>query len=1124
MTDRTHSNPWLGLESYQEGQTLYGRDDDIRDLTLDILHDTGLLLHGRSGIGKSSLLNAGVLPAARREGYVPVVLRLVHNGNTTYFAQIVSAVKAQVSVREVVERQNPGHDETLYEWFHRHTFHRRNAAVSAPEATADTDASRVRLLLIFDQFEEIFTLQDNTALKKDFFAQVADQLNGCLPDYLQLSATAATPTADLPQQQLGAEQLFAAMGLGDIARQASYVDDNDIHLVFTIREDFLSEFEYFSATIPSLKHNRYALRPISEEQAADIIMRPVPGLVGRDVARLIIEKITGRTDFQLDGLPELEVDSAVLSLYLKRLYDAKAPGAPITARLVEAKGGEIILDFYTEAMAAVTPGAAEWLEDRLLNGQGRRENISQYDVLASGRVTAGELDLLTESRKVLRRFNYGGDMRVEFVHDILCPIVRTRRDERQQLRREQEQRRQMEADRQRLLQQQRRTRRRYRHALFWTLVLVVAAAAWWLTNNYLYVRQYSECYRAFTRQNGWPVGVGEPLSDSEAARLATCYRLSRSGASDRRPFSEVSVVSATTAARPDFWVPVANTADEEGSDTQAAAFATLNRRVRTIRFSAENDADGAPASRELYYDAAGTPLYGINYYLSADSVRAGQLTSKWAVFVDADGLPLRVRDNDTDRMKVFADSTGRDVRCLFYDAQGTPLSTGLDNGAECFGYGMAYDADNRIDTLYILDAFASTGNFEVRQYGAGTVARTFHRPTATATPTPVERHTETYDGRGLLTQVVIDSLSPRGSVRVGERRQHYDQLCRPDSVAVLRGTRLTQWKVSTYQGHDGQPSATACWTAAADGRPKLVWQRVSRTAGSVTDIIDDHRPTGRYRHERITRQGQSVVTEYLTRDGALTVDTLADFARKVEVTARQRDGWVTTTHYYDASGSLFSGDSEPTITISHYDRDSLLRRQLSYNADSVLVRSMGFDYRDGMEVCRYALSLDGHTPIRCPRWESDGLCYYRLYNVRNSRKLFNIAYVMAESEYPGCTSAVYFEAGPEAYEFQPEQRTIGEGWTLQQQTTIRFPRTDRTHTVTYLHITDLAGAAYRAGLRDGDLVERQSGGTVEVVRYAGGRWSRHRAVLPATGAGMETYPVAYTPSEYRFYQKGRAGV
>ena len=77
MEERKRKNPWLGLQSYQEGEILYGRDDDIRDLTQCVINDTDTLLYGKSGIGKSSILNAGILPAARRFGYRPFIVRLV---------------------------------------------------------------------------------------------------------------------------------------------------------------------------------------------------------------------------------------------------------------------------------------------------------------------------------------------------------------------------------------------------------------------------------------------------------------------------------------------------------------------------------------------------------------------------------------------------------------------------------------------------------------------------------------------------------------------------------------------------------------------------------------------------------------------------------------------------------------------------------------------------------------------------------------------------------------------------------------------------------------------------------------------------------------------------------------
>ena len=49
MEEKSRKNPWLGLESYQEGEILYGRDDDIRDLTQSVLNDTDTLLYGKSG-------------------------------------------------------------------------------------------------------------------------------------------------------------------------------------------------------------------------------------------------------------------------------------------------------------------------------------------------------------------------------------------------------------------------------------------------------------------------------------------------------------------------------------------------------------------------------------------------------------------------------------------------------------------------------------------------------------------------------------------------------------------------------------------------------------------------------------------------------------------------------------------------------------------------------------------------------------------------------------------------------------------------------------------------------------------------------------------------------------------
>ena len=75
-------NPWAGLASYEDPETaerklkFCGRDDDSYDLAHLIMGNVFVTLYGKSGIGKTSLLNAGVFPELRDEQYTPVSIRL----------------------------------------------------------------------------------------------------------------------------------------------------------------------------------------------------------------------------------------------------------------------------------------------------------------------------------------------------------------------------------------------------------------------------------------------------------------------------------------------------------------------------------------------------------------------------------------------------------------------------------------------------------------------------------------------------------------------------------------------------------------------------------------------------------------------------------------------------------------------------------------------------------------------------------------------------------------------------------------------------------------------------------------------------------------------------------------
>jgi putative ribosome biogenesis GTPase RsgA len=60
------SNPWKGLDSYQETDRLYGRDEEIELLFSRIEYNIQTVVYSRSGIGKSSIINAGIFPKARQ--------------------------------------------------------------------------------------------------------------------------------------------------------------------------------------------------------------------------------------------------------------------------------------------------------------------------------------------------------------------------------------------------------------------------------------------------------------------------------------------------------------------------------------------------------------------------------------------------------------------------------------------------------------------------------------------------------------------------------------------------------------------------------------------------------------------------------------------------------------------------------------------------------------------------------------------------------------------------------------------------------------------------------------------------------------------------------------------------
>src|SRR4030095_2244774 len=72
------STPYRGIEQFRfiDQPIFSARTDEVRKLVRLITIYRGIFFYGESGAGKSSLINAGLIPALRDEGFAPERVRV----------------------------------------------------------------------------------------------------------------------------------------------------------------------------------------------------------------------------------------------------------------------------------------------------------------------------------------------------------------------------------------------------------------------------------------------------------------------------------------------------------------------------------------------------------------------------------------------------------------------------------------------------------------------------------------------------------------------------------------------------------------------------------------------------------------------------------------------------------------------------------------------------------------------------------------------------------------------------------------------------------------------------------------------------------------------------------------
>jgi WD40 repeat protein len=404
-------NPWPGLESFKEDAHafFYGRDDETESLLSHVLDAPVTILYGRSGLGKTSLLQAGLFPMLRDRNFLPVYVRFeLKPGGARLSRQLHQSVHDSIRV-DLPDAMLPSDYESLWEYLHGAVFELWNAQ-NYP----------LTPVIVLDQFEELFTLGERVS---DRVRAFRDELG------------------DLAENRIPAD-LAARIDHDEAVADRFNLRSRNYKLLISLREDFLPHLEEWCRLIPTLGRSRVRLLPLQAAQALDAVRKPASHLMSDDLARRVVDIIDGE-DLHLGShtvLPDVarsgdnpctaEVEPALLSLFCRELNEErKRRGQPyFDEDLVEDAKRDILSNYYSSCVGDLPPRVAHFIEFELITEKGFRDSYVREDAVPA-HLTEDELGQLISSRLLRLEDRYGAQ-RIELTHDVLTGVVREHRDRR----------------------------------------------------------------------------------------------------------------------------------------------------------------------------------------------------------------------------------------------------------------------------------------------------------------------------------------------------------------------------------------------------------------------------------------------------------------------------------------------------------------------------------------------------------------------------------------------------------------------------------------------------------------------------------------------------------------------
>ena len=533
-------NPYVGPRAFQkEDKYFYGRRREARDLFWLILAERVVLFYAQSGAGKTSLLNARVIPDLEKRGFdlLPVV-RVASDPPPGIARSEVPNLFVFSALMGLAGEHAPARDLLA------HTLLSYLAHIRPGAGAGGAGAPPV---LVLDQFEEVFTAhRDRWGDIQGFFAQIGEALK------------------ELPR----------------------------LSIILALREDYVAGLDPYAAYFPKGLQARFRMERLGREGAIEAVRKPAKEAgcpFGENVAEWLVDNLSRVKVpiYEPEAPPEPEagarpepppgqpgllgedpgsvlgpyVEAVQLQVVCQRIWEELKKG---TAQIQFRDVGDVdkaLTGFYESVVqeAAGETGVGEreirrWFDRKLITPQGTRNLVLQGKEDTGGLPNA-VVDVLRS------RYLVGADVRAggrwfELCHDRLIEPIRESntawREARLQPFQRQAERWDSEGRPARLLLDARALEQAEGWAAHHDDELIDEERAFLAASREAHSRTQAQARQAEVRTNlaetGWAVifAAGDPLAEARRLALAELLDHRRSQATEKNEkyYQELSYLSS----------------------------------------------------------------------------------------------------------------------------------------------------------------------------------------------------------------------------------------------------------------------------------------------------------------------------------------------------------------------------------------------------------------------------------------------------------------------------------------------------------------------------------------------------------------------------------------------------